>query len=85
MIKQKFPRGWNQKRVQQVIDYYDNQTEEEQAAEIEAALKSESITWMPIPTDMVQEIGALIAKRNGQLRRSRAPGKRRAGKKTKHG
>jgi hypothetical protein len=83
MIKQKFPRGWNQKRVQQVIDYYDNQTEEEQAAEIEAALESESVTWMAVPTDMVPEIGALIAKRNGQLRRSRVTRKRRAGKKAK--
>lgn len=83
MIKQKFPRGWNQKRVQQLIDYYDSQTEEEQAAEIEAALESESVTWMAVPTEIVHEIGALIAKRNGQLQRSRAVQKRRAARKPK--
>jgi hypothetical protein len=33
-----FPRGWNQKRVQAVIDYYDKQTDEEGALEYEAGM-----------------------------------------------
>jgi hypothetical protein len=33
MKKQKFPPGWNEQRVREVIAHYENQTEEEQAAE----------------------------------------------------
>jgi hypothetical protein len=32
-VKQRFPKGWNEKRVKAVIEYYDNQTDEEGAAE----------------------------------------------------
>jgi hypothetical protein len=39
-IKQRFPPGWNEKRVRELIDYYDNQSEEERAAEIEAAYEA---------------------------------------------
>ena len=35
-----FPRGWNEARIRKVIEYYDSQTEDEEAAEIEAALAS---------------------------------------------
>ena len=34
-IRQQFPRGWDEKRVRAVIDYYENQTEDQAAAEIE--------------------------------------------------
>ena len=35
--EQQFPPDWNEERVREVIAHYDNQTEEEQCAEIEAA------------------------------------------------
>ena len=59
----KFPPGWNQKRVQRVIDHYENQTEEEQAAEIEAAIEQEGFTIMAVPNDLVAKVRALIARR----------------------
>ena len=41
MIKSKkqnqFPEGWDEARVRAVIDYYENQTEEDAIAEAEAA------------------------------------------------
>jgi hypothetical protein len=49
MKKPKFPPGWNEKRVREVIAHYENQTEEKQAAEIEAALQGQNITMMAIP------------------------------------
>lgn len=61
--KQKLPRGWNEKRIREVIEHYENQTEDEQHAEIEAALKAENITMMAVPTELVPQISALIAKK----------------------
>ena len=63
MKKQRLPRGWTQKRIQELAAYHDNQTEEEQAAEIEAALAKQGHTVMVVPTELVPEIVKLIAKR----------------------
>jgi len=60
MKKQTYPPGWNEKRVREVIEHYENQTEEEQAAEIEAALKAENTTLMAVPTDLVPKVLTLI-------------------------
>ena len=61
MKKQKFPPGWNEKRVKEVIAHYENQTEDEESAEIEAALKAENTTLMDIPTELVPKVRALLA------------------------
>ena len=63
--KQLFPRGWNEKRVKEVIAYYDSQTEDDEAAEYEAAMKAEGKSLMLVPTDLVPEIRRFIAKRRG--------------------
>ena len=34
MKQSKFPLGWNEERVQRVIEYYENQTEDEAVAEV---------------------------------------------------
>ena len=36
MSKQKFPPGWDEKRVQELIAHYENQTEEEEFADLAA-------------------------------------------------
>lgn len=59
--KQQFPRGWDAKRVKAVIDYYDRQTEDEELAEYEAAMKIEDQSIMLVPTKLVPEIQRLIA------------------------
>ncbi|MYA69717.1 hypothetical protein F4009_01760 [Candidatus Poribacteria bacterium] len=41
MTQNKFPPGWDEGRVQKVIDYYENQTEDEAVAEDEAASQNE--------------------------------------------
>lgn len=61
--KQRFPKGWNEKRVQAVIDYYDNQTDEEGAAEYEAGMAINGQSMMFVPTELVPEIRKLIASR----------------------
>lgn len=64
-VKQQFPPGWNEKRVREVIAHYDSQTEEEQAAEIEAACQTENVTMVALPTELVSEVLALIARKRG--------------------
>ena len=61
--KQKFPRGWNEAKVRKVIEHYDNQSEDEEAAEIEAALKDRNITMMAVPTKLVPKVRALLGRK----------------------
>lgn len=61
--KQKFPPGWDEERVKEVIAHYEKQTEDEEAAEIAAALKAENVTLMDIPTELVPEVRALLARK----------------------
>ncbi len=63
MRKQKFPPGWDEKRVQELIAHYENQSEDEEFADIEAAREASDITMMAIPSDLVPEIRALLARR----------------------
>jgi len=63
MKKQKFPPGWDEKRIKEVIAHYDSQTEDEEFAEIEAAREAQDITLMDIPTDLVPEVRALLARK----------------------
>jgi hypothetical protein len=63
MKKQKFPPGWDEQRVREVVAHYEDQTEDEQFAEIEAARESANITMMAIPTDLVPEVRALLARK----------------------
>ncbi len=56
MSKQKFPPGWDEKRVQELIAHYESETEDEEFADIEAAREAEDITLMAIPTELVPEV-----------------------------
>lgn len=58
-----FPEGWDEGRVRRVIEFYENQTEEEAIAEDEAAFESRSDTVMAVPNDLVPAVRELIAKR----------------------
>lgn len=65
MSQQIFPPGWDDKRVRQVIEHYDAQTEDEEAEEIEAALHRDSITMVAVPNALVDKVRALIAREQG--------------------
>jgi hypothetical protein len=64
MKKQKFPPGWDEKRVKEVIAHYESQSEDEEFAEIEASRKAEDITLMAIPKELVPEVRALLARKH---------------------
>ena len=63
MSKQKFPPGWDEERVRQVLSHYENQSEDEQFAEIEAAREAEGVTIMAVPTELAPQVRALIARK----------------------
>jgi hypothetical protein len=63
MTKQQFPPGWDEQRVKEVIAHYENQSEDEEFAEIEAAREAEDTTMMAIPTELVPEVRALLARK----------------------
>ena len=60
--KQQFPKGWDEKRVKDLIAYYDNQTDEEGAAEYEAGMAIEGQSMMLVPRELMPEIRKLIAR-----------------------
>ena len=58
--KQKYPTGWDEKRIRKLAEHYDNQTEDEQVAEHEEAFQAKNQTIMVVPTELVPEIIKLI-------------------------
>jgi len=62
MKQTQLPQGWDEKRIQDVIASYENQTEEEAVAEAEEALANEEQITMAIPKELVPVVRELIAK-----------------------
>lgn len=60
---QKLPKNWDPSRISNLIDHYESQSEDDEAAEIEAAFEKEGMTMIAIPVDMVEEVRALVARR----------------------
>jgi hypothetical protein len=58
--KQKYPTGWDEKRIRKLAEHYDNQTEDEQLAEHEEAFRAKNQTIMVVLTELVSEIIKLI-------------------------
>jgi len=58
-----YPKGWNRSRVERIIAHYDNQTEDESAAEIDSAPIVESTVWVEVPADLLPRVKKLIAGR----------------------
>jgi hypothetical protein len=59
----KSPPGWDEARTREVIERYESQDEDERAAEIEAAWEEEGVPLMSVPTELVPEIRALLARK----------------------
>jgi hypothetical protein len=59
--QERFPPGWDAKRVREVLAHYETQTEIEAVAEDEAAFENSSQTVMEIPKRLVPRVRELIA------------------------
>jgi hypothetical protein len=64
MKQSKFPPGWDEERVNEVLGHYESQSEEEAVAEDEAAFETPTQTVMDVPTELVPAVRELIAKHN---------------------
>ena len=53
----RFPPGWDEARVRDLIEHYESQTEDEAVAEDEAAFEDTSQTVMLIPNELVPADG----------------------------
>ena len=57
----RFPKGWDEARTREVLEYYEGQTDEEAAAEHEAALSHPDHTVMEVPNALLPVFRQLIA------------------------
>jgi hypothetical protein len=62
MNQNKFPPGWDEKRVRRAIEHYESQTEAEALAEDGASTEDRSGVLMRIPRNLVAAVRELIAK-----------------------
>jgi aminoglycoside/choline kinase family phosphotransferase len=62
MKQNKFPAGWDEERVRQLLARYEDQTEAEAIAEDEAAFADQSEVVMGVPRALVPLVRELIAK-----------------------
>jgi len=70
--RNKFPKGWNEARVREVLEHYESQTEEEAIAEDEAAFRSREQTVMVVPKRLVPAITKLISTQSNRRRKKAA-------------
>jgi hypothetical protein len=63
MKSTKFPPGWHEERVREVLAHDEQQSDDEAVAEDEAAYELTTHTVMEVPVELVPEIRELIAKR----------------------
>ena len=62
-VKQsRFPKGWNEKRVSDLLTHYETQTEDEAVDEDEATLLDPEQTVMGVSSRLVLAVRELIAK-----------------------
>ncbi len=57
----RFPAGWDEERVQDLIRHYETQSDAEAIAEDEAAFEEDGQTVMVIPTGLVPAVRGLLA------------------------
>ncbi|MCC6426729.1 MAG: hypothetical protein IT435_07895 [Phycisphaerales bacterium] len=57
----KYPPGLDRKKVQKILDYYENQSEEDAIAEADAAWENSHMTLIPVPNELAQKVRQFIA------------------------
>lgn len=65
--KNKFPKGWDEKRAKGLIDHYEQQTEDEAVTEDEAPFIDDQDTMMEIPRKLVSQVREMIAQYKKKL------------------
>jgi hypothetical protein len=76
MKANRFPPGWNEGRVQNLIAHYESQNDAEAIAEDEAALEDPTQAVMLVPRTLVPAVRKLLAKHDASTPKRRATGAR---------
>lgn len=58
----KYPRGWNRQKIDELARYYDKQSDEEAVAEAEGAFADPDQTVMLVPVELVPQVQKLLAR-----------------------
>lgn len=59
----KFPPGWDEQHVRELVDRYESQSQDEAVAEDEAAFEGSETTMIEIPNRLVAAVRELLTKR----------------------
>jgi len=65
MKKNNLPKGWSETKVKRVLEHYERQTEDQAAAEDEAAYRKRTQSFIAIPVKLVPAVRKLIARKAG--------------------
>ena len=76
MKANRFPQGWNEERVQNLITHYESQSDAEAIAEDEAALEDPTQAVMLVPRGLVPAVRKLLARHEASTPKGRANGAR---------
>ena len=57
-----YPKGWDRKRVQSLIDYYENLSDDDAIAEADAAYKDRASAMVQVPLKLVPRVQMLLLK-----------------------
>ena len=60
--RSKYPKSFGASKVKQVLEFYESQTDEEAAKEIETAPIVDDSTWMLVPDKLVPRVRKLISR-----------------------
>lgn len=61
-----FPPGWDEERVNKVLQYYESQSDDEALAEILAAFDNADYSVMLIPNELVPTVRNLLAEHSAK-------------------
>lgn len=72
-----YPRGLDAKKVRGIIQYHDSQTDDQAAAEAEAAYINSTVSLVRVPNAFVADVERFVAERAGKPERKPKGAKRR--------
>lgn len=58
----RYPKGWNRKKVRQVAAYYDHQSDEQAIAEAEAAYRKRKSALIEVPLKLLPRLRRMLAR-----------------------
>lgn len=68
MSEQRYPQGWDEERIRQVLEHYETQSDEAAEAEDERAFGPDGEAVVEVPTPLLPVIREIIARYQASCR-----------------